>query len=196
MDYVKALESAVIYIENHLGENITVEEVAGVAGYSYYHLTRQFSAILGESIGGYIKKRRLADAAQKLLYTDKKVIDIAFENGFDSSESFSRAFKAAYQLSPAAYRKNRLELLISAKDRLTPELVRHRVRQITVHPQIMTLPTFLAAGLRGQTTLKENVVPKLWAAFNKKVDQIPHKTARERGFGICEACSEGQRIYE
>lgn len=97
MNYRKSLEQAVIYIENHLGYNIMVEDVAKAAGYSYYHLNRQFTAILGESIGSYIKKRRLADASKKLLYTDLKIIDIAIEYGFDSPEAFSRAFKAIYK---------------------------------------------------------------------------------------------------
>jgi AraC family transcriptional regulator len=67
-----------MYIEHNLG-NISVEDVARETGYSYYHLTRMFTAVLGESIGSYIQKRRLVDSAQKLLYTDKRVIDIAMK---------------------------------------------------------------------------------------------------------------------
>ena len=51
MDYKKVLEQAVIYIEQHLNEALSVEEVSKVTGYSYYHLNRQFIAVLGESIG-------------------------------------------------------------------------------------------------------------------------------------------------
>ena len=58
MDYKKVLEQAVIYIEQHLNEGLSVEEVSKVTGYSYYHLNRQFIAVLGESIGNYIKKRK------------------------------------------------------------------------------------------------------------------------------------------
>ena len=60
MNYEKALEQAILYIENHLGDPLTVEEVACHTGYSYYHLTRLFYALLGENVGGYIKKRRLS----------------------------------------------------------------------------------------------------------------------------------------
>ena len=69
MNYEQSLEQAVVYIENHLGDPLTVEEVARHAGYSYYHLTRVFSALLGESVGSYIKKRRLSNGARELLYT-------------------------------------------------------------------------------------------------------------------------------
>lgn len=195
MDYLRALEQAIIYIENHLGEAVTVEDVARAAGYSYYHLTRQFSAVLGESVGSYFKKRRLADSAKELLYTDKRIIDIALEHGFASSEAFSRAFKAAYQVSPYVYRKNRLDLFISAKDRLEPELLRHRAQNITVHPRLADLPEIKAAGLRGQTNLRNNTLPQLWQKFNAMAAAIPNRVAPGRGFGICEACREGNTIY-
>lgn len=195
MDYLKALEKAIIYIETHLGEDMEVEDVARTAGYSYYHLTRQFSAVLGESVGRYIKRRRLADAAKKLIYTDRRIIDIAMESGFGSAEGFSRAFKAVYKISPNNYRKNRLDLFISAKEKLEPELLRHRVENITVHPKIVELPDIKAAGLRGQTTLKDNVLPQLWQQFRMAVQKIPNQTINGRIFGICEACEEGNNIY-
>ena len=99
MDYQKALEQAILYIEKHLQEDIKVEDVARFAGYSYFHLNRQFNAILGEGVGSYIKKRRLANAAYQLLVTDDKIIDIAVNNNFESAEAFSRAFKTRTGLS-------------------------------------------------------------------------------------------------
>ena len=68
MDKLEALERAVSVIEDDLG-SVGAQEAAQKAGYSYYHLTRLFSNMLGEPMGSYIKKRRLADGAHKLLYT-------------------------------------------------------------------------------------------------------------------------------
>lgn len=195
MDCLQAFEKAIIYIENHLGEEIGVEDVARKVGYSYYHLTRQFSALLGESIGSYIKKRRLADGAKKLLYTDKRIIDIALENGFHSNEAFSRAFKTVYKMSPHAYRKKRLNLLIAAKDRLEPEAIRHRLNNITVHPRIVDVPGILIAGIRGRTTLRDNVLPELWRKFHAKSHLIPGVKPNGRAFGICEACQGDNALY-
>ncbi|MFD1176598.1 effector binding domain-containing protein [Paenibacillus puldeungensis] len=195
MDSLKAIEKAIMYIENHLSEDIGVEDAARAAGYSYYHLTRQFTALLGESIGSYIKKRRLADGAQKLLYTDKRVIDIALDHGFESSEAFSRAFKAMYKMSPHTYRKNRLDLMIGAKQKMEPELLNHLIHNITVHPQIVEMPQTRVAGLRGQTTLRDNVLPELWQQFNAISQSIPEVKPRGRGFGICEACQEDNSLY-
>lgn len=195
MDYLKAFKKAIIYIEDHLGEPIRVEDVACAAGYSYYHLTRQFSAVLGESVGSYIKRRRLADGAKKLLYSDKRIIDIAIENGFESSEAFSRAFKTIYKVSPNMYRKNRLDLFLSSKERLEPELLLHRMKNITVHPKIVELPDIKTAGLRGQTTLHDNILPQLWKQFNAIAAAIPNQKKNSCGFGICEACREGNTLY-
>lgn len=190
MDHLTALERAIMHIEDHLGEDITVEEVASTVGYSYYHLTRLFSALLGESIGSYIKKRRLADAAQKLLYTDKRVIDIAIENGFGSNEAFSRAFKATYKTGPRDFRKKRLETFITAKDPLEPELLRHRTENITVHPRIVECDEIKIVGVRGTTNLRNNEIPFIWDNLNAIAHTIPHRIPKGRGFGICEACSE------
>lgn len=190
MNYRKALEKAITYIENHLSENMTVDQVAQIAGYSYYHLNRQFTAVIGESVGSYIKKRRLARAAKQLLNTQEKVITIGLEAGFESAEAFSRAFKQLYQVSPQLYRKNRLDICIGAKARLDEGLLDHLAANVTVHPQIVTLSEIKVAGIRGQTTLKDNKLKELWDHASPRFSQIPHQVNNARGFGICEACQE------
>ncbi len=190
MDYRKAMERAVMYIESRLGERLMVEDVAKAAGYSYYHLNRQFMAVLGEGLGGYIKKRRLAEAAKRLLYTDQKIIDIAIESGFESPEAFSRAFKSAYRVSPKTYRGNRLDTLLGAKNRLDIGLLDHLARNVTVHPKIVELNEINVAGLRGETTLRDNKLRELWERANAVFGQIPNLIPNGRGFGICEACQD------
>ena len=74
MDYIKSFEKAIIYIEENLNEDFKAEDVAKSIGYSYYHFTRLFEGLLGENVGNYIRKRRMAKAAQDLLYTDKNRI--------------------------------------------------------------------------------------------------------------------------
>lgn len=190
MDYRKALEQAVIYIENHLESNIKVEDVAKAAGYSYYHLNRQFTAILGESVGNYIKMRRLANASKMLLYTEIKIIDIAIKSGFDSPEAFSRAFKAIYKVSPQSYRQNRLDTFIGSKKCLDTGLLDHLASNMTVHPRVVELPEIKVAGLRGETTLRDNRLRELWDKANSLYRQIPNRIPGGRAFGICEACTE------
>ncbi len=184
MDYKRVLEQAVIYIEQHLNEALSVEEVSKVTGYSYYHLNRQFIAILGESIGSYIKKRRLANAAQRLLYTDDKIITIAFENNFESAEAFSRAFKTVYKVNPSTYRRNRIHTFTSAKQRLDDKKITHLLEHLNVHPNIVELPEIETAGIRTEVSLRQEELKGHWETFYKL---LPIQYRMRRRFGIYEA---------
>lgn len=195
MEYREALERAVLYVENHIEENFSAEEVARAAGYSYYHLTRVFHALLGEGVGSYIQKRRLAGAAQKLLYTDDRVLDIAFAYGFTSGEAFSRAFKAVYNTTPRNYRKNRIDTFVSYKHRMDLPRLEHILNNVTVHPKIVKMPDFLVAGLRGETTLRDNRLIDLWHNFNDIAHTVPNPAPGARGIGVCESCTNGNTLY-
>ncbi|MCY6369709.1 AraC family transcriptional regulator [Clostridium ganghwense] len=188
MGYLNTFERAIIYIENHLGEDINVSDVAKEAGYSYYHLTRIFQSLLGESIGNYIQKRRLSNGAKQLLYSDKKIIDIALENGFDSPEAFSRAFKAVYQVNPKKYRNNRLEVFIGNKKEISMDLLKHITTNITVRPEIKYIDNIYVAGIHGVSSI--NDIYSLWQRFGDVANTIPNKHYSERTFGICEQLQE------
>lgn len=187
MNYQKALEEAIIYIEDHLEEDIKVEEVAHFVGYSYFHFNRQFQALIGESVGNYIKKRRLANAAHQLLYTHQKIIDIAIDNNFESAEAFSRAFKSVYKISPQKYRDNRIQTLTANKERLNSQLLEHLVNHITVHPQIVQVPEIKVVGIRRQTEIKSKEIKKLWDEFYDFEHQVYYSYHQHRKFGIYES---------
>lgn len=184
MEYLEAFERAIIYMENHLDEGVSVHEVAKASGYSYYHFTRIFQSVLGESIGNYLQKRRLSNAAQKLLYSDRKIIDIVVESGFNSPESFSRAFKSVYQVSPAAYRSNRLDVFLGNKKKIDRDFLRHISSNITIQPQIIRTDEIYVAGIRGMAELDH--IFALWQQFGEKQSGIPNRHPSGRTFGICE----------
>lgn len=193
MDYLVSLERAIEYIENHLEQEILSENIANAAGYSLYHLTHIFTAVIGEPIGSYIQKRRLSNSCKKLLYSKKRIIDIAIESGFSSSEAFSRAFKSVHGISPFAYRKNNLELYIGSKKRLDREELQHLADGITLKPNFIILEKIMVAGISGETSTDYNILPELWNKMLKigKQLQIP---SNARGFGICETDTTKMRI--
>lgn len=184
MKYLEAFEHAIIYMEDHLNENISVHDVAKAAGYSYYHFTRIFQSVLGESIGNYLQKRRLSSAAHKLLYSNQKIIDIAMASGFDSPESFSRAFKSVFQVSPTEYRSNRLDVFPGNQKAIDRDSLHHISFNLTVQPQIKEIDSIYVAGIRG-TEKMENIVA-LWKQFAEKQNDIPNRRLSGRTFGICE----------
>ena len=107
MKELSPLERAVEYIEAHLNEDIGLRDVARGIGYSYYHMTRLFSSVLGESAGRYIQRRRLYQASRQLLRSGRSVIEIALDSGFASPEAFSRAFKGRLRQQPGGVPQGR-----------------------------------------------------------------------------------------
>lgn len=191
------LERAITYIEAHLNEYIGLNEVSRETGYSYYYMTRLFSSVLGESVGHYIDRRRLYNASEKLIHSDQKVIDIALDCGYESSEAFSRAFKAVFGYSPVAYRKAGLDLVIKAKKELAPEDVCHIANHISHAPKIILLGETEVAGLRGTTSLSDNQLPGLWEQFHGLNKDFFTTSA---GYGICETqktayTKDGDALY-
>lgn len=178
------LERAITYIESHLCEDIGLEDVSRETGYSYYYMTRLFASVLGESVGHYINRRRLYDASEKLVHSNKRITDIAFDSGFSSSEAFSRAFKSVFGCSPSAYRKAGLNLVVNAKRELVPEDVYHIANNISHSPQILLMEERKVAGIRGSVALSDNQIPALWEAFLRRYKKKFDFTGT--GYSICE----------
>lgn len=105
MNHYPNIQRAIRYIEDHLEDELPLEEVAAAAGFSMFHFHRLFQQHTGITAADYIRARRLADAASRLLYTEERLLDIALSCRFDSQEAFTRAFKKIYGLPPGRYRK-------------------------------------------------------------------------------------------
>lgn len=102
------LNQAMDYIEEHLTEEVSFDELAKKTGISVYHFKRTFSFISGMSLAEYIKKRRLAEANLALL-AGEKVTDVAFKYGYQSIEGFSRAFRDWTGQAPSEVMKTQIQ---------------------------------------------------------------------------------------
>lgn len=102
------LNQAMDYIEEHLTEEVSFDELAKKTGISVYHFKRTFSFITGMSLAEYIKKRRLAEANLALL-AGEKVTDVAFKYGYQSIEGFSRAFRDWSGQAPSEVMKTQIQ---------------------------------------------------------------------------------------
>ena len=115
------------YIEEHLEEELNLEQIAEHAGYSRFHLNRIFMEETGGTIHKYVQERRLTMAAEKLVNTDMDITQIAYDAGYQSQQAFSLAFKQVYLCPPGAYRKRGIYL--PAKKRIQM----HQVSCFTVY---------------------------------------------------------------
>ncbi|OAJ75587.1 AraC family transcriptional regulator [Brevibacillus sp. SKDU10] len=120
MDLLKNMNGALKYIEENLTNDIDFKEVARLAICSEYHFKRMFSFLAGISLSEYIRRRRLTLAAFDLKDSSVKVIDIAIKYGYNSPDSFARAFQNLHGITPSEARNN--GHLLKAYPRMTFQL--------------------------------------------------------------------------
>ena len=106
MDWIIGIQLAIDYIEDNLTETIDYEEVAKKCYSSSYHFQRVFSILCGFTLGEYIRNRRLTLAGRELATTNAKVIDVAMKYGYESPDSFAKAFQKFHGILPSQARNN------------------------------------------------------------------------------------------
>lgn len=102
-------------IKNYEDEALTLRCLSRRLGYSEFYTTRKFREISGMQLRDYLRHRKLAFALKEVRDSDKSLLHIAFDYGFSSHEAFTRAFKAAYGITPSEYRKNPLPVVLRTK---------------------------------------------------------------------------------
>ncbi len=133
-DYVQRINKVVAYINNHLDETLDIKTLANEAALSDFHFHRIFKALKGEAIGGYITRLRLEATARLLRYTALTIEEIAFNIGYETPASLSKAFKKQYGISPTEYRTNK-DTYIMKKEIINPDLALKTPKIVTLEPK-------------------------------------------------------------
>lgn len=195
LNYREDIETCVEYIEEHIKENITMEEVASQIGYSLYHFSRVFSLCKGISVMEYIRNRRLSLAATQL-FQGRKVIDIALDYGFETPSGFAKSFRNAFGYSPTQFIK-RMAGYAETKTTLD-------IGGYIMNPVIVKRPEFKVAGYGIKTNITGNTYTKDVASFwsNYDGENLESKmynilNPKKHGeVGLCVPLSEdGNAIY-
>lgn len=105
MDWIQGIQNAIRYIEDHILDELDYEEISAQAHVSSFHFQRAFSVLCGLTLGEYIRNRRLTLAGMELLSGTSKVIDVALKFGYDSPDSFTKAFTRFHGVTPSSARK-------------------------------------------------------------------------------------------
>jgi len=187
MNYLEKVQKGIDYIESNLDFDISPLQIAQKAGLSQWHFQRIFKALTNETLKTYIRSRRLANSLEKLLTSDLRIIDIAMSAGYESQESFTRAFKASFNLTPNEYRKLGDKNLFLKKLEFDSNYLKHINNNISLEPQIYILKKMTLVGLKTRfysvDSEKNNIgdkLPALWAAFLQRVNEIDNQVS-----GIC-----------
>ncbi|CAM3651120.1 AraC family transcriptional regulator [Cohnella lubricantis] len=167
MSWTDHLQKAIDFMEAHLLEDLTIERIAKEAHASPYHFQRTFAILTDMTVGDYLRKRRLTLAAEELCRSDAKVIDLALRYGYDTPESFAKAFRKQHGVTPSEARNNQGRL--QAYNRLMIQVTLRGAEPMKY--RIVEKEAFQAVGVRREFSLVngENLkgIPLMWQEVHR-----------------------------
>jgi AraC family transcriptional regulator len=118
--YEQALLSTLLYIQTHLDEDLSLDVLAARVGFSAFHFHRLFREAIGEAVKEYVRRLRVERAAYRLKISEQTVLQIALDAGFKTHESFTRAFRRQFGITPSEFRDNFLRASRERKKHVQP----------------------------------------------------------------------------
>ncbi|MBP0113535.1 MULTISPECIES: AraC family transcriptional regulator [Bradyrhizobium] len=175
-------QRALWYIESHLAEPMTLDEIAEIAGVSRFHLVRAFAAAVGLPVMRYVRARRLTQAARSLAKGTPDILSLALEADYGSHEAFTRAFRDQFGTTPEAVRA---ATCVSHLNLQEPILMDSTMLDTLAPPRFETAKAFLIAGPAERISCDNGaVIPGLWQRFHQEVADIPARVGNV-AYGVC-----------
>ena len=188
MEWLTCLKKVLTDIEENLQGELDIQTVAAQAFVSPFYLQKGFQILTGYSIGEYIRNRRLYEAAQRLIRTEDKIIDIAQDFGYETPESFTRAFARFHGASPSAVRRDKRHFRTFLPLNLNIEITGGNKMNYTVSP----MWGFRVIGFEREFSYENAYaeIPKFW-------DEICEKYCNHTIYaGKAPSCPEEQAIID
>lgn len=158
----------VAWIEEQLDTPLTLELIAQRAGLSAYHFSRLFTARMGRSVMAHVRGRRLVRGARRLATEPElKLVELAFDCGFESQEAFSRAFKRVFGVSPGRFRDGfALNQITPIEGQFPMNAPRTLSTAVTRLAELVRLDAFSVAGpSRRFDNASKSEIPQLWSTL-------------------------------
>ena len=175
-------QKALWFIESHLADALTLDEIAGVAGISRFHMVRAFAAATGLSVMRYVRARRLSEAARALAAGAPDILALALDADYGSHEAFTRAFRDHFGMTPETVRAAMCLDHLALQEPIPMDSTR---TDNLPAPRFETGTPLLVAGL-GERYNHENGagIPAQWHRFHQAVADIPGRIGRV-AYGVC-----------
>ncbi len=179
---MESVAKALWFIESRFAGGISLAEIAGAAGVSRFNLSRVFAAVTGGTVMGYLRGRRLTEAARLLSAGAPDILAVALEVGYGSHEAFSRAFRALFGMTPKQLRaRGHLDNLPLMEPLRMDDIAFVNLEA----PRLVEGPALLIAGLGDRFTQETNVgIPALWQRFGPHIGSIPGQVGWIT-YGVC-----------
>lgn len=177
---------SVAYIEENLFSPVSLADAAKQAGFSAPYFSRLFRALTGEPFGAYLRRRRMTVAAERLTAggRETRLVDLAFDCGYDSQEAFTRAFKRTFGRPPGAFRERPVTSSLPFRRPVDVQELAHLREKLRPEPEIRELESFTVVGVRER--IEEDTrsrIPSIWGRFMEVVSGIP-SAASDSGHGL------------
>src|SRR5258707_2836287 len=175
-------QKALWYIESHLAEALTLDEIAGVAGISRYHMVRAFAAATGFSVMRYVRARRLSEAARALAGGAPDILSLALDADYGSHEAFTRAFRDHFGVTPETVRATTCLAKLGLQE---PIMMDSTALDHLKPPRFETGKALFVAGV-GERINAENGagIPSQWQRLHQVIDNIPSRIGKV-AYGVC-----------
>ncbi len=190
MDYLDRVQAGIDYIEANLDKNITLVDVSASANMSHWHFQRIFKALTNETLKSYVRSRRIANSMDSLFNKEYSILDVAIASGFESHESYTRAFQKLFGITPSEYRQNAKDRLIIRKTKFDHNYLDNLKNNLSLEPRFYSTEERFFVGLKteviGIESEKNNIadkLPELWNRFIPRLEEISNP-AGETCYGI------------
>ncbi|ERJ11343.1 AraC family transcriptional regulator [Haloplasma contractile] len=180
----KEVLNSIDYMEQNIKNDIKIEDVANHIGYSSFHYIRLFQFATKDTPWNYLRKRRLSEAAKELKRTGEKIIKVAMDYQFSSSEAFSRAFSDYFNISPSRCRKSSDHIKLFYKPKLTNITIKKR-KDVFMEPIIKTLRSKKLIGMIYYGKNEEDEIATMWGRHIEKIEQLDHLVNKDVTYGFC-----------
>ncbi len=184
MSNLESIHQAVQFIERHLKEPLSVQDVADAAGYSLYHFSRTFNHVIGHSPYDYIMRRRLSESARELIGSGQRILDIALEYQFNNPETYTRAFRSMFGAAPNQARKNKSLSNLIFKSKITLEYLQHINQGDYLRPKIVERGAIHLVGMASLVGDQSDARIKLQEGLGLEVESIANRLRPERYYGV------------
>lgn len=198
MDYTALIREAIEFIHSRYDENLLVSDISEQVYLSPSYFAYLFRTLTGYSIKNYLNRYRLYRAAAALKETDKRIIEIAFENGFSSQQAFTKSFSLHYGTSPAQFRKTDMVVaLFPPSNILQKRGMEMDLKNVFENVQFVKKESFLVVGI--ETDINYNGVGKgtdyisdLYQRWNaeKLIENIPDQVNDSLTYGMTHESNE------
>ena len=201
MEWVVTIQKAIKYIEDHLFDEISYEDIAHHVHTSSYEFHRTFSFLTGLTINTYIRNRRLSLAGIEVIESNAKITDLAFKYGYETPESFTKAFTRFHGYSPKYVRENPVKLclfnpLVIKLYMEGGNFMNYKIVQTKKQKFLAIVRSFRNEIINDESN---HEIPDFWTECgdNKTIDKLLslRKEGQKDLYGLCTPSVEGSTTF-